>query len=266
MALEMMNASRIKLRIAKIIPPNIKGLEIARIFIPAHLIAIISFFLCACHKVNMIDMKIFNRYILLKWLRSFGCAYFVITSLLFLEDVYKNVCLFIKAKIAISELAEYYFLLRVSFFTIVVPISIFISAMFTLGQVHRKNEVIAMRCAGMNVFAISKPLVLGAIFLVIFKLIFEAFLIPSAIDYVTTFRRQTDFKAGYRTAANNVGFYNHIDNCLWVFKSLDKLLYTGKDGTMSCYDQNNQENQGSLLELPDFVWTKNTGSVKIVAE
>jgi len=137
--------------------------------------------------------------------------------------------------------------------------------MFILGQVHRKNEVIAMRCAGMNVFAISKPLVLGAIFLVIFKLIFETFLIPSAIDYVTTFRRQTDFKAGYRTATNNVGFYNHIDNCLWVFKSLDKLLYIGKDGMISCYDQNNQSKSRIFTKTARFLMNKNMGSVKIVA-
>jgi hypothetical protein len=44
MTLRMINASKIKLRIAKIIPPNIKSLEIAKAFIRAQLIAIISFF------------------------------------------------------------------------------------------------------------------------------------------------------------------------------------------------------------------------------
>ncbi|MDR1173530.1 MAG: LptF/LptG family permease, partial [Puniceicoccales bacterium] len=91
-------------------------------------------------------MKLFHRYILSKWLKSFLYAYFIIISLLLLEDVYKNFYLFIKAQSSLIGLVKYYFSLSVSFVSLAIPLAIFISVLFTLGQFHRKNEIIGARC------------------------------------------------------------------------------------------------------------------------
>jgi lipopolysaccharide export system permease protein len=172
-------------------------------------------------------------------------------SLLLLEDVYKNFYLFIKAKSSFTELVKYYFSLGVSFASFVIPLAIFISVLFTLGQLHRKSEIVGARCAGMSILEISKPIIMGGIVLALGNLLFESFLIPSAIDHVTTFRLETDLRGGYTTAAS-VGFYNHMDNRLWFFKSLDKLSHRAKDVTISCYNDKNVEESRIFAQTATF--------------
>jgi lipopolysaccharide export system permease protein len=172
--------------------------------------------------------------------------------LLLLEDVYKNFYLFIKAQSSLIGLVKYYFSLSVSFVSLAIPLAIFISVLFTLGQFHRKNEIIEARCAGMSIWEISKPIVVGGFVLALCNLLFESFIIPSAIDYVTTFRLEIDRQGGYSTAAPKVGFYNHVNNRLWFFKSLDKLSHTAIDVTISCYNDKNVEESRIFAQTATF--------------
>jgi lipopolysaccharide export system permease protein len=172
--------------------------------------------------------------------------------LLLLEDVYKNFYLFIKAQSSFTELVRYYFFLSVSFVSFAIPLTIFISVLFTLGQLHRKGEIIGAQCAGMSILEVSRPIIIGGIVLALGNLLFESFIIPDAIDYVTTIRLETDLKGGYTTAASRIGFYNHIDNRLWFFKSLDKLSHTAKDVTISCYDDKNVEKSRIFAQTATF--------------
>ncbi|MDR2432360.1 MAG: LptF/LptG family permease [Puniceicoccales bacterium] len=197
-------------------------------------------------------MKLFHRYILSKWLKSFLCACLIIVSLLLLEDVYKNLYLFVKAQSSFTKLVRYYFSLSVSFVSLVIPLAIFISVLFTLGQLHRKNEIIGARCAGMSILEISKPIIVGGIVLALGNLLFESFIIPSAIDYVTTFRLEIDLRGGYTTEASKIGFYNHIDNRLWFFKNLDKLSHMARDVTISCYNDKNVEESRIFAQTAIF--------------
>ncbi|MDR1528693.1 MAG: LptF/LptG family permease [Puniceicoccales bacterium] len=197
-------------------------------------------------------MRLFRRYILSKWLKSFLCTYFTIVSLLLLEDVYKNFYLFVKAQSGFTELVKYYFFLSVSFASFVIPLAIFVSVLFALGQLHRKNEIIGARCAGMSILEISKPIIIGGIILALCNLLFESFIIPSAIDYVTTFRLKTDLRGGYATIAPKMGFYNHVNNRLWFFKSLNKLSHTAKDVTISCYNDKNVEESRIFAQTATF--------------
>jgi lipopolysaccharide export system permease protein len=164
-----------------------------------------------------------------------------VTSLLLLEDVYKNFYSFIKAKVGFIELVGYYFFLGISFVSFVIPLAIFISVLFTLGQLHGKNEIIGVRCAGMSILAISKTIIIGGIILALANLLFESFIIPSAIDSITTFRLRTDLRRGRETTTSCAGFYNNINNRIWFFKSLNKLSYVAKGVTINCYNDDNVE-------------------------
>ncbi|MDR1890605.1 MAG: LptF/LptG family permease [Puniceicoccales bacterium] len=211
-------------------------------------------------------MKLLHRYILSKWLKSFACACFIIISLLLLEDVYKNFYLFIKAKIGPAELVGYYFFLGISFVSFVIPLAIFLSVIFSLGQLHWKNEIIGAQCAGMSILAISKTIIIGGIILALSNLVFESFIIPSAIDYVTTFRLKANLRGGYRTAASRIGFYNYRDKRIWFFKSFDKLSHVAKDVTINCYGGDNVEESRIFAKTAIFskdkkYWTCENGSI-----
>jgi lipopolysaccharide export system permease protein len=104
----------------------------------------------------------------------------------------------------------------------------------------------------MSILEISKPIIIGGIVLALCNLLFESFIIPKAIDCVTTFRLEMDLRGGYATTTSKVGFYNHVDNRLWFFKSLDKLSHTAKDVTISCYNDKNVEETRIFAQTATF--------------
>jgi hypothetical protein len=128
-------------------------------------------------------VKLLHRCILCKWLKSFACACFIRMALLRLEDGYQNLYLLIKAKIGPAELIAYYFFFAVSFVILRV---IFVSVLFSLGQLRWKNEIIWARCARRSILAICKTIIIGGIILARSNVVFESFFIPNAIDYVTS--------------------------------------------------------------------------------
>jgi lipopolysaccharide export system permease protein len=186
-------------------------------------------------------MKLLNRYVLCEWLMSFFCTHAVMTCFLILEDFYKNFCYFFKAGATVLALGKYCFFLFILFFPFVTPIAIFISVIFALSQLHRRNEITAMRCATMNILEISKPIIFAGIILATINLAMEILVVPHAMDHVVEFRLQADSKSGSNTRVKRIGLINRLNHREWFFKILDKLSYEAKDITVSCYGAEGEE-------------------------
>ncbi|MDR1401472.1 MAG: LptF/LptG family permease [Puniceicoccales bacterium] len=197
-------------------------------------------------------MRLLNRYVLREWFSALLCSHLVITCLLLLEDVYKNFAYCLKAKASLVEVVKYYAVLATSFHALVTPIAMFVATLFVLGQLHKRNEITAMKCSGMNILTIAKPIIAGGIILAVLNLIAEALLVPMAIDYTTAFRIQIDARAGYNTEESKIGFYNHLDNRIWFFQRLDKLSCIGKEITVICCDEENREKLRIFATLANF--------------
>jgi lipopolysaccharide export system permease protein len=171
---------------------------------------------------------------------------------LLLEDVYKNFGYCLKAKASLIEITKYYAILAASFYTLITPIALFLATLFALGNLHKRNEITAMKCAGINMMEIAKPIIASGIILALANLVFEALLAPMAIDYVTSFRIQIDARAGYNMDKEEIGFLNHPGNRIWVFKKLNKLTGMGNGVMVICSDSNNREESRIFGTLANF--------------
>ncbi|MDR1433443.1 MAG: LptF/LptG family permease [Puniceicoccales bacterium] len=202
-------------------------------------------------------MRLLHRYVLRQWLATFLCTHAVLTCLLLLEDVYKNLEYFLKAKVTLAALATYHAFLAASFFPLITPVAIFVSVLLSLGQLYGRNEITAMKSVGIHILEVCKPLAVSTAVLAAINLIFEAAVMPAATDYVAAFRTRTDAKIGYATVAKKIGFYNHRDNRIWCMKSLDKLSYEAKDVLISCYNESGQEELRIHAQAAKFLPVEN---------
>jgi lipopolysaccharide export system permease protein len=181
----------------------------------------------------------------------------VATGLLILEDVYKNLANFLVAHVAPRYLAKYYAYLAVSFYPVITPVAVFLSVLFVLGRMHRRNEIMAMRCAGVNILRIAKSIILGVVSLVVVNLAFEAVITPKAIDYVTAFRIQVNGKAGHKTIFNGDAFYNRLANRIWFFGAFGKVSHKASTVFVTCYGKNGAEKVRIFANSAEFDVEKN---------
>jgi lipopolysaccharide export system permease protein len=106
---------------------------------------------------------------------------------------------------------------------------------------HRRNEIIAMRCAGVNILQITKSLILTAAVLGAINLAFEAAIAPHAVERIAEFMVAAEAKAGHGTAVNGVTFANRPAGRIWFFGEFDGLSATAKTVLVHCYGENGNE-------------------------
>lgn len=211
-------------------------------------------------------MKLLSKYVLKQWLISFFATYIIISGILLLEDVYKNFLFFIKAGMPVISLLKYSGMLAIGSLPISIPIAMFIATLLSLGQLHRNNEIVAMRSAGMNLINITCPILTGGVFIAACSVICEMTIVPHAIHYVTQFRVMADALSNINTIVNNIGFRNNIDNIVWFIHSLNKSSNIANELTLSHYDKDGNESdrifaKNAYYDIANKCWKLTDGHI-----
>ena len=90
----------------------------------------------------------FDRYLLREWLQILGLVLLATCGLLLVQVMYDDFRALREGGARGLELWTYFFVTMPSFLTVVLPLALLVSLMFTLGKLHRANELTAMRAAG----------------------------------------------------------------------------------------------------------------------
>lgn len=127
-------------------------------------------------------MRIVDRYIFREWLTSFGLSLGAILGILLLVDTYNSLHDLITLKASAGQILYYYAVVIPSFLPLVIPIALLISILFSLGNLHRTNEITALRAGGMSVFQITRSLWVSGAVLAFLLLALNAYLVPWSVE------------------------------------------------------------------------------------
>ncbi len=127
-------------------------------------------------------MKIIDKYIFFEWLKAFLGALGLTLGILILHIMYDNLGNLIEYDATFIQILLFYGLFLPSLVPLILPISLLISVIFVLGNLHKNNEIVAMRAAGMNAFRITRPLWLVGVLLSAMLFWLNADLVPSALE------------------------------------------------------------------------------------
>ena len=125
-------------------------------------------------------MKIIHRYILNQLIRNFFICLMIFSVLFILFDFFDRV------DVIMSEgtsfwIALKYFLYKIPLtLNLMIPISMLIAAMFTIGMLSKNSEITAMRAGGLTLFWIAKPLFAFALAVCFFSILFQETIVPHA--------------------------------------------------------------------------------------
>ena len=90
-------------------------------------------------------MSLIDRYVFKEWVQGFALVLSVIIGILILQNMYDSLPDLLEMKAAANEIVFYYALALPSYLPTILPIAFLVSLLFSLGNLHRDDLIIAMQ-------------------------------------------------------------------------------------------------------------------------
>jgi len=193
-------------------------------------------------------MSLIDRYVFKEWLVGFALTLGVIVGILILQNMYDSLPDLLDTDASFKQIIFYYSLALPTYLPAILPIALLVSLLFTLGTLHRNNEIVAMRASGAGLFRISRSLWLAGLALSMLLLYLTASVIPKAVEQSRTFFDNLEFAADetLRDARDvgllyNLGFDNRKDGRLWFMNRFSERAWLGLGVNVHTRDASGQE-------------------------
>lgn len=150
------------------------------------------------------------------------------------------------------DILLYYTTLMPSKLSIVLPLSMLLSLLFVLTKLHRNNELMAVRTAGLNIFATTRALWLAGVVLCGVSLLLNSRVVPWSDEASRSLYESMQFSAAAQAAKNPaqigaatgastgvvsaVAFDNQRQNRMWFINRYNRFTETAYGVTVSEMD------------------------------
>lgn len=179
-------------------------------------------------------MSIIDRYVLKEWAVGFALTLGVIVGILILQNMYDSLPDLLDYGASVGEICFYYALGLPTYLPAILPIAFLVSLLFSLGSLHRNNEIIAMRAAGASLWRISRSLWGAGLALSFALLYLTASVVPQSVEQARTFIDNLEFSAADEQLDDknvgliyNLGFDNRKDGRLWFMNRFSERAWLG---------------------------------------
>ena len=169
-------------------------------------------------------------------------------GLLLLQAMYEDFSDLINDDAGVMDIVVYYGVKLPSYLSVVLPLSLLVSLLYTLGQLHRNNEITAMRAAGVGLFRITRSIWLTGVLLCGVTWYFNATVIPWSVEESRAIRENLEFrKEAKGVALDRVGmltgvtFNNQREGRMWYFNRYSQFTHRGYGVTLVQIDKQRHE-------------------------
>ncbi len=124
--------------------------------------------------------KILDKYLTKQFVLTllFGLVAFIFIFIII--DLMEKLDDFIDNNAGFNIAIKYYFYLIPEIIRLMLPVSVLLSALFTMGKLSETNEATAMKSSGMSFLRISRPFILTTILISFFAIYFGGYVVPHA--------------------------------------------------------------------------------------
>jgi len=185
-------------------------------------------------------LNLLDRYILREWLKMLALLLAATIGVLMMASLYDNFRDLIQMGVGPGEMLLYYATLMPSNFSIVLPLSMLLSLLFVLSKLHRNNEIMAVRAAGLNIFATTRALWLAGVFLCGVSLLLNAKVVPWSVEASRSLFEGFQYRAEATAAPGgsfglvpSVTFDNRRQNRMWFINHYSRPTETAYGVTVS---------------------------------
>lgn len=193
-------------------------------------------------------VTLLDRYLLREWLKILGLILCATMGLLLMQALYDDFRDLLEINVGFDEILTYYAVLMPSYFSIVLPLALLLSLLFVLGKLHRNNEIMAIRAAGLNIFSTTRALWLAGVVACGITLLLNARVVPWSVERARSlkesYRIQAQLKMPMTSSVGmvqSVAFDNHRANRMWYINRYSRIEQKAYGVTVSELDARRRE-------------------------
>ena len=224
-----------------------------------------------CRLLDWPGLNLLDRYLLREWLKMLGLLLAATMGVLMLGALYDNFRDLIQVGASTGDILLYYCTLMPSYLSVVLPLSMLLSLLFVLSKLHRNNELLAVRAAGLNIFGTTRALWLAGLGLCGVSLLLNARVVPWSVEASRSLYEGMQYRAEAKAApggtlglVSSVAFDNQRQNRMWFINRYSRFTETAYGVTVSELDRQRREKtrimarEGSY-DLLRHAWTFRDG-------
>ena len=192
--------------------------------------------------------KTLDRHILMEWLVVLGLVTGATFGLLMLQDMFGGIRNLLRFGASVGQIGYYYLILAPSFLSMVLPVSILISLLYSLGTLHRNNEFTALRSAGVGLLRMTRWIWIMGFLLSGLLFILQGGVIPWSVEQSRRLWDNLEFAhEAEATDVEQVGllyglaFDNQRENRLWFINRFSEYSFRAYGITLSQMDEQRRE-------------------------
>jgi lipopolysaccharide export system permease protein len=130
-----------------------------------------------------------DKYIIVHFIKNFLFALLCFVVIFILVDLFENLDKFIDNKLDFSRVAVYYFYFIPEILSLITPIAVLLSTLFTAGRMMNFNEIVAVKNAGVSLSRFMVPFLVCGIVVTGISLYFNNWVVPEANKRKFSFER-----------------------------------------------------------------------------
>ncbi len=189
-----------------------------------------------------------DRYVFSEWLKAFVLVLGSMFGLLILFEIQDSFTDLVGYDASTGQILFYYAILAPSFLTITLPASILVSILYALGQLHRANEFVALRAAGLSVFRVTRSIWFASLLISAGLWFLNSSLIPWSVEQsdqlIKTIRLESEAKVLNTDEVGLVeglAFDNRNENRMWFINRYSEYKKEAYGISVSIMDDQRRE-------------------------
>ncbi|MBK1875527.1 LptF/LptG family permease [Pelagicoccus mobilis] len=189
-----------------------------------------------------------DRYVFFEWLKAFVLVLGSMFGLLILFEIQDSFTDLIGYDATTGEILKFYAVIAPSFLTITLPATVLVSILYALGQLHRANEFIALRAAGMSVFRVTRSIWLSSLLISVGLWYLNSSLIPWSVEQsdqlMNTIRLRSEaqvMESDEVGIVEGLAFDNRNENRMWFINRYSEYKKEAYGITVTIMDEQRRE-------------------------
>lgn len=185
-------------------------------------------------------MNTFDRYLLREWLQILGLVLSALVGLLLVQVMYDDFVDLMNLKASAADIAAYFVVTLPRFLALLLPLTLLVSLLYVLGQMHRNHEFTALRAAGVSLWRITRPVWYVGLLCCGLVWWLNADVVPWSVEHSRSvierleFRQQAGALSSDRIgAATSVAFDNRSAGRMWFINRYSRFTQRGYGVTVS---------------------------------
>jgi lipopolysaccharide export system permease protein len=138
-------------------------------------------------------VKILSRYILSQFLVPFLLSLFAFSVIILIIQVFDELHFVMLQKPGFWVTLEYYVLKIPGLLLEIIPIAVLMAVLFSLGNLGKLNELMAMRAGGVSIFMVARPILFCGVLVFVLTVLFNELIVPKS-NYIDRQIRWNDIE------------------------------------------------------------------------